>query len=344
MRALLADPRVRRLVSVTIGLALVAAIVVQRRTVAEAVGHLGNLSVGVVGGLIVLAVADRVLRAELIRSLLPELSLLRGEMISDIGAAASKGLPAGGPLGTVLRWQIAKEGGVDAVGFVTMLVAAGVATAFVGWTLPLVATVVDTVGRSTDALDVAIIAVSAVVLMASLAFWAVVLTSGRAEGWLATRSDWIIGRLARVAPSLSEADPHAVVTRLLAGLRRIAARPVPLLVRTAAIHLNGAVILWLALQGLGVGPDLGASEFARVFFVTHLVGSFAPTPGGVGLIEVGLSAALIAAGVDDGVAVAAVVIYRLITFVAPIVVGALLYVPWQRRRRGARRPAPAATP
>ncbi|MEM7276258.1 MAG: lysylphosphatidylglycerol synthase transmembrane domain-containing protein [Actinomycetota bacterium] len=339
MRRLLATPRVRRAASVTIGLAMVAAVVVQRHTIAEAFGHLRTLSGPVVAALVALAVTDRLLRAELIRSLLPQLSLIRAECVSDVGAAASKGLPAGGPVGTVLRWQIASGGGVEAVRFATMLIATGVATAFVTWTLPLVATVVDTRSRSTDLVDLSIIVVSLLVVTGSLGFWLIVLRSDAVHRWLVGRSWWIMGRLGRFVPALSETDPEAVLTRLRLELRRIGARPAPLLLRTTVAHLNGALILWLALQGLGVGPDLGAAEFARVFFVAHLIVSFAPTPGGIGLVEFGLSAALVAAGVDDGIAVAGVVIYRLATFVTPIVVGTVLYVLWQRSRRVDRRGA-----
>ena len=65
---------------------------------------------------------------------------------------------------------------------------------------------------------------------------------------------------------------------------------------------TGAVILWVTLQGLGVGAELSVTEFARVFFVVHILGSLAPTPGGVGVIEAGVTGALVAAGVATDVA------------------------------------------
>ncbi len=329
---LLADRRVRRAAAIAVGVGLLVAIVLQRETVVEAVVRLRTLSVPILAALTVLAVLDRVLRAEVIRSLLPQLSLARSEVIGDVGAAASKGLPLGGPVGTVLRWQIAKERNVDAVAFVAMLVASGVAAAFASWTFSLVSTVVDTLGRSTDIADAAIIAVAVVVLVGSLVFWVFVLRSDRVYNWLLSWSPWLMTRLTAMIPSLADSDPEQTLTRLRATLRSVGARPFPLMTRTAVAQVNGALILWLALQGIGVGPELGVSEFARVFFVTHVVGSFAPTPGGVGLIEAGLAGALIAAGVEGSIALAGVLIYRFITFVLPIIIGAVLYVIWQRRR------------
>ena len=91
----------------------------------------------------------------------------------------------------------------------------------------------------------------------------------------------------------------------------------------------GAVILLVALRGLGVGDELGLLEFGRVYFVVTLLSSFVPVPGGVGVVEAGLTGALVAAGVDGGAALAGVLVYRLLTYVTPIVVGAVLYAGWR---------------
>ena len=68
------------------------------------------------------------------------------------------------------------------------------------------------------------------------------------------------------------------------------------------------------------------TEFFRVFFLAHLAATFAPTPGGVGVVEAGTTGALMAAGVETTTALAAVIIYRFLTYVVPIVFGALLYL------------------
>lgn len=341
MRRLLAEGRLRRPFALVISAGLIVAVVLQRQTIVDAIGQLGSLSAAALVTLAVLGVLDRGLRAELMQSLLPGLSLARAEVVADVGAAATKGLPFGGPLGTVLRWQIAKERGIDAAGFLTMLVATGVAAAFVSWAYPLVATVVDMSGRSVGVIDLVIVGVCAAVLVGAVLFWAVLLRSDRAHAWAVARISQIYGRLASALPASTDHDPEQVVTRLRSSLRAIAARPFPLLARTVVAQANGALILWVALQGLGLGPELGAAEFARVFFVTHIIGSFAPTPGGVGLIEAGLTGALVAAGADGATALAAVLIYRFITYVLPILIGTALYLAWQRHRRFARTPGPA---
>ena len=102
-----------------------------------------------------------------------------------------------------------------------------------------------------------------------------------------------------------------------------------LLARTAVAQSCSAVILLVALRGLGVGTELATLEFLRVYFVVTLLSSFVPTPGGVGVVEAGLTGALVAAGVSAPTALAAVIVYRLLTYVTPIVAGAALYVAWR---------------
>ena len=124
MRRLASDSRVRRLAVVVIAALLVGAIVVQRQTIVDAIGLLRGFSGLTLAILGVLAIVERVSRADVIRSLLPGTWLGRAEVISDVGSAVSKGVPAGGPVATLLRWQIARDGGVAASPFVVLRISA----------------------------------------------------------------------------------------------------------------------------------------------------------------------------------------------------------------------------
>ena len=316
--------------------ALLVAVLLQRDTVTEAMAQLRSLSLVTLGLLVLLAVYERWSRADIVRRLLGGTSLARSVAIHDVGTAISKGVPMGGALGTAVRWSIAREARIPTTRFATMLIAYGIATTFVSWLLPLGALLVDVGGRSIEAVDIVLIAVMSVVLVASATFWTVVLRSDRAERWSAGRLQWLWDRVAGRFPSLSDHDPAAGVTVVRAELLAIAKRPWWLLARTAGAQLCGAVILFVALRGVGVGSELGTTEFLRIFFVTHLLGTFAPTPGGVGVVEAGMTGALVAAGVDTPVALAGVLVYRFLTYVVPIVFGALLYVGWRTGRLTAR--------
>ncbi len=312
---------------------LAGAVWFRRGMIADAVGEMRTMSFAVVGALVVLGIIERASRADIVRRLIGTGSFFRSLTIHDVGTAASKGVPLGGPLATGLRWSIARDASVPTTTFTSMLVAYGVATTFVTWLLPLGVLLADITRRAPTPTDLAMLAVCAVVVVGSTLFWGVVLRSDRITAWMVRVLDALTARAVRRWPSIADRlDGHDVGAGLLdvrSSLRSVAARPLGLLLRTALAQSVGAVILLVALRGLGVGDELGLIELARVYFVVTLLSSFVPVPGGVGVVEAGLTGALVAAGVDAPSALAGVLVYRLITYVVPIALGAVLYVVWR---------------
>jgi uncharacterized protein (TIRG00374 family) len=98
-----------------------------------------------------------------------------------------------------------------------------------------------------------------------------------------------------------------------------------------------ADILCLALAIMAVGGPVPWSALILAWSVGVGAGSFGITPGGLGLVEAALAAALVAAGVHSAQAVAAVLVYRLISFWLVDAVGWTLYLALGKRQR----PAPS---
>ncbi len=328
---------------VLVGSLLVGAVWFQRGTIGDALAEMRTLSFTVIVALVVLGLLERASRADIVRRLLGTTSFGRSLTIHDVGTAASKGVPLGGPLATGLRWSIARDASVPTTTFTSMLVAYGVATTFVTWLLPFGVLAADITQRPPTRTDLAMLAVCAVVVGGSALFWAIVLRSERITAWLVGLLHAVTNRATGWWPSLAAHvaghDLGAGLLEVRASLRTVAGRPVGLLLRTALAQSVGAVILLVALRGLGVGDELGLVEFARVYFVVTLLSSFVPVPGGVGVVEAGLTGALVAAGVEPSTALAGVLIYRLLTYVVPIALGAALYAVW--RLDVARRNQPA---
>ncbi len=311
---------------------LVAAVWFQRDTIGSALAEIRNLSIVAVVALLVLTVYERWSRGNIVQRLLGEpVGIGRAVTIHDVGTAVSKGVPLGGALGTAMRWSISRNSGVRPPTFATMLIAYGIATTFATWLLPLLALLLDLTRRPPNTTDLVLLGVISAVLVGSVAFWTVVLRSDRLEHWTVGRTRKVWEMLARRVPALDGQDPAAGVADVRRELRRRGRRPWGLLGRTMLAQACGAVILLVSLRSLGVGSELGVTEFFRVFFLAHLAATFAPTPGGVGVVEAGTTGALMAAGVDTTTALAAVIIYRFLTYVVPIMFGALLYVVWRVR-------------
>ena len=77
--------------------------------------------------------------------------------------------------------------------------------------------------------------------------------------------------------------------------------------------------LYFSVEAFGGG--LQFATVGAVFLVGSAVAQAAPTPGGLGAVEAALIAGLVAAGLDNTIAVPAVFLYRLFTFWVPILPG-----------------------
>jgi uncharacterized protein (TIRG00374 family) len=94
------------------------------------------------------------------------------------------------------------------------------------------------------------------------------------------------------------------------------------------VTLNYLTCLYFAVRAFH--GDLSYAQVGAVYLTGAAVASAAPTPGGLGAIEAALIAGLVAAGVDNTVALPAVFLYRLGTFWIPILPGWLSFT-WMRR-------------
>jgi uncharacterized membrane protein YbhN (UPF0104 family) len=94
-----------------------------------------------------------------------------------------------------------------------------------------------------------------------------------------------------------------------------------------ALGLAGNALLTIGYVGAfhasleAFGQDVAIIDLAVVFFLGNTVGAIVPTPGGIGAIEVALTTALAGVGVNNAVALSAVLIYRLSTYWLPVPLG-----------------------
>ena len=117
----------------------------------------------------------------------------------------------------------------------------------------------------------------------------------------------------RVAPLLREVGPRLIT---------VAQRPTKLIEGIGGILLlNLAFIAVLYASIEAFGGDLSIAVVAVVYLAGATIGQAAPTPGGLGAVEAALTAGLTAAGLDGGIALSAVLLYRVVTFWIPTIPG-----------------------
>jgi uncharacterized protein (TIRG00374 family) len=82
---------------------------------------------------------------------------------------------------------------------------------------------------------------------------------------------------------------------------------------------------------LAVGADARPSLVLLAYVASVALALIPVTPGGLGFVEAGLTSLLVVAGADADQAVVATLLYRLVSYWLPIVVGALAYAIWRAR-------------
>jgi putative heme transporter len=106
-------------------------------------------------------------------------------------------------------------------------------------------------------------------------------------------------------------------------------------------------VLWASCKAFGEAPPLAV--VTQAYFV-GLLANLLPLPGGIGGVDGGMIGALIAFGMDGGLAIVAVLVYRGFAFWLPTLPGAIAYLQlrrtvarWKDERREARAAEAAAS-
>jgi uncharacterized membrane protein YbhN (UPF0104 family) len=107
---------------------------------------------------------------------------------------------------------------------------------------------------------------------------------------------------------------------------------------TLVSQMTVFVVLFACLRVLGVpSSEVGVTEAFAAWAVVRLIGSLPITPGGIGIVELGLAGALTGFGGHHAPVVATVLVYRFLTIVPTLAVGLWGALAW-RLERGKRIP------
>jgi uncharacterized membrane protein YbhN (UPF0104 family) len=96
-------------------------------------------------------------------------------------------------------------------------------------------------------------------------------------------------------------------------------------------HLSLFAVLLVTMRDIGISDtEVGWIEALAVFAFVRLLTAIPISPGGLGIVELGLIGGLTTAGGDRAQVVGAVLVYRMLTYVVPIGFGVVAYLFWKR--------------
>lgn len=123
----------------------------------------------------------------------------------------------------------------------------------------------------------------------------------------------------------SRREPETLLRFRARAVELLRRRWLHLTLATLAGQLTVFVVLLASLRTLGVeGGEVSLVEAFAAWSVVRLLGSLPLTPGGIGIVEIGLTTALVGFGGDRAEVVAAVLVYRFLTVVPTLALGLAL--------------------
>ncbi len=247
------------------------------------------------------------------------------------GTAFSKVVPGGSAAAAALQARMLAQAGLTPAAIGTGLTAGALLLLAALAGLPLLALPAVLLGRHIPDGLLETAGIGLAVFLALFLVGAVLLVNDRVLRAVGRALEAAERRLRqRTAP------PGALPQRLFDErdlLRRSLGRAWPWAVATAAGRwIFDFLCLYAALLAVGARPPLYVALLA--YCAAQLLGQLPLTPGGLGVVEAGLTGTLALAGVPAAPAALATLAYRLATYWLPLPVGLGAWV-WHRRRYGA---------
>jgi putative heme transporter len=263
-------------------------------------------------------------------SALPGLRFARAIVMTQAATAASSVLPGGEAIGAAVGFRMLR-----AWGYGRGLVAATVAVissfnVLIKAVFPVLAVVALLfTGADIGPLG-AIAAIGCAVAVGIVTVVALALRRESSTLAVGRRLDPVFSRVLRL---LRRAEQQTLSERLVhfrgEAVGLLGRRWASLVVWTFVGHLTVFLVLLATVWALDVSKVNVVQAFAA-WSLTRLLTAIPITPGGLGIVELGLTGALVAAGAGDAEAIAAVLVYRALTWLPPILTGLPAILFWRR--------------
>jgi uncharacterized protein (TIRG00374 family) len=273
---------------------------------------------------------------------MPGLSLGQAAVVCQSSTSVAMTLPGGGAIAVGVSYAMYTSWGFMPSDIALSTLLTGIVNMSFKFVLPVISLAVLAVNHEgdTELLSTALAGVGVVLCM-----FVIVAEMIRREGF-AYRVGSGIGsaatffrRLVRRSPVTTGGD---MAVRFRSKLITVLRNRGPMLAAAEVLsQISLYFVLLAALRFVGV-PDATVS-WAKVLTVFAFVrlGTAVPiVPGNVGIVELGYIGGLVLAGAPRAEVVAAVLVFRFLTYFVQIPIGGLTYIVW-RRRRSWRRPRPA---
>ncbi len=273
----------------------------------------------------------------------PGLTYRQAAVATESSTAVSNTVPGGGAIGIAMNYSMFHSWGFSRSRASVSLLVSGVWNNFAKLGMPVIALALLALTGSPSGGRLVAGLLGVAGLVGAIVLFGMLLHSNEA----ATRLGLAAGRLASVLLRLVRRPPvhgwELATTKFRRRtVRLLKARWHWITLSTVVSHISLYLVLLLALRHVGISnAQLGWAEVLAVFAFARLLTAIPFTPGGLGVVEFALITGLSAAGGPRAAVAAAVLVFRVLTYILPIPLGLATYIFWRRNRSWRRPPGGA---
>jgi putative heme transporter len=293
-----------------------------------------DLSTGELATLAVATVINLATYAPPWMAALPGLGYWQATVLTQTSTAISIAVPGGDAVGLAVSYGMLRSWRYRSAAIAVAVLVTATWNQLVNVTLPMIALVLLllTGGSSPFLLTAGLIGIGVVVTLAVLLVLA--LRSDRQAEWLGDHAERVANWALRLIRRPRREGWGAASVRFRNETVELISRRWLVLTGAAFLgHLTVFGVLLVSLRTTGVtAAEVSWVEAMAAWGLVRLLTAIPITPGGVGIVELGLASALVGFGAGNAEAVAAVLLYRVLTVVPTLVLGAIFGLTWRRHR------------
>src|SRR5829696_487427 len=263
----------------------------------------------------------------------PGLSFGRAMIMTQATTAITNTVPAGSAIGVGMTYAMLGGWGFSRSRTTIAVLVSGVWNAFAKLAIPVLALALVALQGNASAgrLTAALVGIAG--LIAAIVVFALMLRSERmAEKVGVTAGRFVSRLLALIRRPPVQGWEIATVKFRNRTVDLLEHGWFPITAATVVSHLSLYLVLLACLRAVGISDaEVGWAEVLAVFAFARLATAVPITPGGAGVVEAVLITGPTAAGGDKAEVVAAVLVYRALTWGLPVLVGVGCLLWWRKQ-------------
>ncbi|MBM3678922.1 MAG: flippase-like domain-containing protein [Actinobacteria bacterium] len=306
-------------------------------------GTLRGLTWAQLGVLALAVVANVVTFAPPFVATLPGLGFMRALTLTQASTASTYLAPGGAAVGVALAFAMLRGWGFEKGAVALSVALTGIWNQLFLLGAPAVGLALLTTVGGHNALLQTVSLIGLIAFVGAAGIFATALSADRPARWAGARAaelvNWVLARFHRGPVGWGG---ESLVRFRGSAIRLLRRRWLALTLATLAGQLTVFALLFVCLRTLEVtGGEVAVVEAFAAWTLVRLLGSLPMTPGGLGVVELGLTGALIGFGGNNAGVVAAVLLYRVLTILPTLALGLVAGATWRRQRRDAPLSEPA---